>query len=72
MKPTASLLTPLALAPINGFVLVQANLGVVALHFNLSFDVKNRIVYDNNNNSTLGLPGIDLVRRPGNAATGIK
>ena len=45
--------------------------GVIALHFNLSFDVKRRTVYDNNNNSTLGLPGIDLVRREGDAPTGI-
>ena len=64
--------TPLALARINGFVFVDPNLAVMALHFNLSFDVKNRIVYDNNNNSTLPLPGIDLVRGQGDAATGIK
>lgn len=63
--------TPRKLAPVNGFVLVDAKLGVIALHFNLGVNVKTRIVYDNNNNSTLGLPGVDLVRREKDEATGI-
>ncbi len=63
--------TPRKLAPVNGFVLVDAKLGVVALHFNLGVNVKERIVYDNNNNSTLGLPGVDLVRREQDDPTGI-
>ena len=63
--------TPRKLAPVNGFVLVDAKLGVLALQFNLGVNVKKRIVYDNNNNSTLGLPGVDLVRREEDEATGI-
>ena len=45
--------------------------GGVALHFNQSETVRNRIIYDNQNNSAIGLPGNGPVRQEGGAATGI-
>jgi Zn-dependent metalloprotease len=59
------------LAPISELVLVDAHLGIVALHFNEIDAAKNRLIYDNNNAWTLGLPGNGPVRTEGQAPTGI-
>lgn len=59
------------LLPIREFVLVDAQLGVVSLNFNQIDTAKDRKIYDNNNNPSLGLPGNGPVRTEGQAATGI-
>jgi bacillolysin len=61
--------TPVELLPIREFVLVDAQLGFVTLHFNQVDTAKVRTIYDNNNNPSLGLPGT-WVRSEGGAATG--
>jgi len=45
--------TPLELAPIAELVLVDAELGAVALHFNQVDTARNRMTYDANNGTTL-------------------
>ena len=52
-------------------VLVDAHLGVVALHFSEIDTVKNRKIYDNENNAAYGLPGPNLKRSEGGLAIGI-
>lgn len=59
------------MAAIDEQILVDAQRGGVALHFNQSETVRNRIVYDNQNNPAYGLPGNGPVRTEGQAATGI-
>ncbi len=52
-------------------VLVNASLGQVALNFSQIDSLKSRLVYDNENNYTFGLPGYGPVRVEGDAASGI-
>jgi len=59
------------LLPIRELVLVDANLGVVALHFNQVTTGKYREVYDNENDDTYGLPGNGPVRIEGQGAHSI-
>ncbi len=54
------------LFPVRELVLVEANMGVVALHFNQVDTAKNRAIYDNNNDYTAGLPGTGPVCTEGN------
>jgi len=61
----------LELAPINELVLVDAQLGAIALHFNQVNTGKNRVIYDNQNDPNAGLPGYGPVRAEGQPATGI-
>ncbi len=49
--------TPVDLLPIQEFVLVDAHLGFVTLHFNQIDAAKNRVIYDNENDPNAGLPG---------------
>lgn len=60
-----------ATQPIREFVLVDAIYGNVVLNFNQVDSLRERIIYDNNNDNTLGLPGSGPVREEGGAATGI-
>jgi bacillolysin len=53
------------------FVLVDAHSERIVLHFSEIMDALNRTIYNNNNNSSAGLPGIGPVRTEGQAATGI-
>lgn len=62
---------PRGLLPIRELVLIDAHLGAVALHFNQIATGKNRLIYDNNNDYTAGLPGNGPVRTEGGPATGI-
>ena len=55
--------TPLELAPIDEFVLIDAHVGAVTLNFNQTHIIKNRQTYDANNLTTL--PGT-LVCNEGN------
>lgn len=59
------------LAPIRELVLINAQTGGVALHFNQNADSKSRIVYDNRNQRSAGLPGYGPVRSEGQGASGI-
>ncbi len=52
-------------------VLVDAHLGSLVLNFNQVDSAKYRMVYDNVNDYTKGLPGAGPVRVEGSAATGI-
>lgn len=62
---------PVELLPVRELVLVDAHTGSVALHFNQIDSVKNRQIYNNNNDYTRGLPGTGgIVRAEGGAATG--
>jgi Zn-dependent metalloprotease len=56
---------------IRELVLVNADFGGVALHFNQVDSVLDREIYDNNNDDSFGLPGFGPVRSEGDAATGI-
>lgn len=56
--PTSTLVwrievTPAGLLPINEFILIDAQIGTVALHFNQIHTAKNRETYDANNSTTL-------------------
>jgi bacillolysin len=62
--------TSVELFPIRELVLVDTQRGFVALHFNQIDTAKNRLIYDNNNNWILGLPGSGPVRTEGQGATG--
>lgn len=59
------------LAPIRELVLVDAITGKVTLHFNQVADAKNRVVYNNNNSRSAGLPGVGPKRTEGQGATGV-
>ena len=59
------------LAPIRELVLVNAHRGGISLHFNQIDTTKNRVVYDNANNSALGLPGGGPYRTEGGPPSGI-
>lgn len=50
-------------------VLVDAQFGVVLLHFNQIHNALDRVIYDNNNNSGAGLPGTGPVRTEGGPAS---
>ncbi len=63
--------TPRDLQPIRELVLVDAQTGIVSLSFNQIADGKQRVIYDNNNNPSAGLPGFGPVRTEGGGATGI-
>ncbi|HSQ27857.1 MAG TPA: hypothetical protein VLM80_12110, partial [Anaerolineales bacterium] len=52
-------------------VLVNAHLGNVALNFSQIDSIKNRLVYDTQNDVNRGLPGTGPVRVEGSPATGI-
>jgi hypothetical protein len=52
-------------------VLVDAQTGFIALHFNQIDSARNRFIYDNANNPSAGLPGTGPVRTEGQGATGI-
>lgn len=62
--------TPVELRPIRELVLVDAQRGVVALHFNQMDTARDRRIYDNQNNPAFGLPGRGPVRIEGGGATG--
>jgi len=57
--------------PIRELVLIDAQLGAVALHFNQIDTAKNRLIYDHNNTPGLSLPGTTPARTEGDPATGI-
>jgi len=59
------------LQPIKEFVLIDAHRGNVVLHFSEIDTAKYRKIYDNQNNTALGLPGNGPVRVEGQAATGV-
>ena len=60
------------LLPIKELVLVDAHNGEVLLHYNQIPNARDRLIYDNENNSTCGLPGCNVpVRTEGDAATGL-
>lgn len=63
--------TPIDLLPIREFVLVDAQLGFVTLHFNQIHTAKDRVIYDNANNPAFGLPGNGPIRTEGGGASGI-
>ncbi len=53
-------------------VLIDAQTGKIALHFNQIENIKKRVVFDKNNNgNSPGLPGTSPARSEGQAATGI-
>lgn len=52
-------------------VLVDAQTGAIALHFNQVDTALYRIAYDNNNNSNAGLPGVGPYRTEGESPTGM-
>jgi len=56
---------------IKELVLVDAQLGAIALHFNQVPNALNRSIYNNNNVRSDSLPGTGPVRTEGQAATGI-
>jgi Zn-dependent metalloprotease len=56
---------------IRELTLVDAQIGALALHFNQVDAARYRIVYDNANDYTRGLPGTAVMRQEGGAATGI-
>ena len=59
------------LLPIKELVLVDAHRGGVVLHFSEIDTAKYRKIYDNQNNTSYGLPGNGPVRVEGQGATGI-
>lgn len=59
------------LGPVRQLVLVDARRGNVVLTFNQIDTAKDRTVYDNNNDDTLGLPGGGPYRTEGDPASGI-
>ncbi len=63
--------TPVELQPVRELVLIDAHTGAVALHFNQIDVARNRVIYDNNNDWTAGLPGTGPVRTEGGPATGV-
>jgi bacillolysin len=63
--------SPARFRTIRELVLVDAHLGVIALHFNQVNNAKNRSIYDNNNNPSAGLPGTGPVRTEGAPASGV-
>lgn len=56
---------------IREFVLINAELGSVSLHFSMIDSTKSRFIYNNNNDYNLGLPGSGPVRVEGGPTTGI-
>jgi len=62
---------PVEMLPIRELVLVDARLGVVALHFNQVATAKYRLIYDNNNDRNAGLPGSGPVRSEGDGPYGV-
>jgi Zn-dependent metalloprotease len=64
--------TTIELSPIRELVLIDAHYGYVSLHFNQINYAKNRVIYDNMNTRSFGLPGNGPVRVEGEPATGIK
>lgn len=63
--------TPNRLLPIRELVLVDAETGIIVLHFNQIHMAKNRTIYDNNNMVAFGLPGNGPVRLEGEGVTGV-
>jgi len=63
--------SPLQFSNIRELVLVDAHLGVIALHFNQVNSARNRSIYDNNNDPSAGLPGTGPVRTEGGAPSGV-
>lgn len=63
--------TSRTLDPIRELMLIDAQTGAIALHFNQIPHARNRVHYDNNNNPALGLPGNGPVRSEGQGPTGI-
>lgn len=63
--------TSRTLDPIRELMLIDAQTGAIALHFNQIPHARNRIHYDNNNNPSLGLPGNGPVRTEGQGPTGV-
>jgi bacillolysin len=63
--------TAVELLPIRELVLVDAQRGSVALHFNQVDTARNRHIYDNQNNPFYGLPGLGPVRSEDGGATGV-
>jgi bacillolysin len=59
------------LTPIRELVLVDAQAGFIALHFNQVETSKYRTIYDNQNNSSYGLPGNGPVRVEGGGASAV-
>jgi Zn-dependent metalloprotease len=59
------------LLPLRELLLVDAGRGQVLLQFNQIDSARNRIIYDNANDYTYGLPGNGPVRVEGGAATGV-
>jgi Zn-dependent metalloprotease len=55
---------------IRELVLVDASTGYVALHFSQIDTARSRLIYNNQNNASYGLPGNGPVRIEGGAATG--
>lgn len=56
---------------VHQWVLVDAQSGSILFQVPLSMAYKNRTVYDNHNDTTLGIPGAAPVRTEGQSATGI-
>jgi Zn-dependent metalloprotease len=56
---------------IRELVLINADFGGIALHFNQVDAALDREIYDNDNDDSLGLPGFGPVRSEGDPATGI-
>jgi Zn-dependent metalloprotease len=63
--------TPRNLSPVRELVLVEAARGGVVLSFNQVDTALSRVIYDNNNDYTKGLPGDTIVRSEGGPASGI-
>ena len=63
--------TPKQLGTFRYLVLIDAQRGQVATMFNQIDTALNRLIYDNNNNYLLGLPGGGPVRTEGGPASGI-
>ncbi len=61
----------LGLDPVKELVLVDAQTGAVPLHFNQIDTLLSRKVYDNNNDSSKGLPGTSVARSEGGGASGV-
>jgi len=61
---------PIGLQPLRELILVDAHLGVIALHFNQIDYGLFREIFDNENDPSAGLPGIGPVRSEGDPATG--
>ncbi|MCX6347926.1 MAG: hypothetical protein NTV79_00275, partial [Candidatus Aureabacteria bacterium] len=59
---------PPDLSPIDELILVDAHAGFVALHFNQIPFACNRSIYDNENNTSFGIPGNGPLRTEGQGA----